>query len=140
MSTVRNALFVLAWVMVYLAAVVPFDAARLVHFALLVGAVLAIILVAAVWLVAWLMGPVSRYLDATDEERTDPELLHDAFRNVMDLPRLIFKVRCFGPEASAVISPVLSAKSHCPTRLPAQRSPPEQSLSTLSPQTSVAPS
>jgi len=107
MSTVRNALFVLAWVLVYLLAIVPFDSARLMHFALLVGAVLSVILVAAIWLVAWLMGPVSRYLDASDEERTDPDLLHAAFRNVMDLPRLIFVLVCcywiFGGIAVAII-------------------------------------
>ena len=112
-ATVRNALFVLAWVVVYLMAVVPFDAARLAHFGLLVGAVLTVILVAAVWLVAWLMGPVSRYLDASDEERTDPVLLHDAFRNVMDLPRLIFILVCcywiFGGIAVAIAGMVTPA-------------------------------
>jgi len=94
MSTVRNAVFVLGWVLVYLLAVVPFDAERLWHFSLLVACVLGAVLFAAVWLVAWLMGPVSRYLDASDEERTDPKVLHDAFRNVMDLPRLIFILVC----------------------------------------------
>lgn len=94
MSTVRNAVFVLAWVLVYLLAVVPFDFERMMHFVLLVAGMLGMILFAAIWLVAWLMGPVSRYLDATDEERTDPEVLHAAFRNVMDLPRLIFILVC----------------------------------------------
>ena len=107
MSTVRNAVFVLAWVLVYLLAVVPFDAMRLLQFSVLVALVLGCILIAAIWLVAWLMGPVSRYLDATNEERTDPELLHEAFRNVMDLPRLIFILVCcywlFGGTAVALL-------------------------------------